>query len=136
MPFTITGRDQPGTINERLYIIFPGTRHYKPRQLANGEGKLAPAWREAEQERKVASYRIQVQIHQTAAGLMPRCRNKHLTQPVRLTELSVCVQNSSNSIFIKENKVKQMAYYSGDPSAGVFRNLSGSSSVKTKEHSP
>lgn len=34
--FTITGRDQLGTIKERLYIIFPGKRHYKLCQLANG----------------------------------------------------------------------------------------------------
>lgn len=34
--FTITGCDQLGTIIERLYIIFPGTRHYKLCQLANG----------------------------------------------------------------------------------------------------
>lgn len=34
--FSITGRDQLGTKNERLYIIFPGTRHYKFCQLANG----------------------------------------------------------------------------------------------------
>lgn len=57
--FTITGRDQLGTINERLYIIFPGTRHYKPCQLANGR----ESWHECEerqrrQKRKVESYRI------------------------------------------------------------------------------
>lgn len=34
--FTITGRDQLGTINEGLYIIFPGTPHYRLCQLASG----------------------------------------------------------------------------------------------------
>lgn len=38
--FTIAGCEQSSTINERLYIIFPGTRHYK---LSTGDwkGKLA-----------------------------------------------------------------------------------------------
>lgn len=39
--FTLTGRDQLGTINERLYMIFPGTRHYKRCVNWQMEGKLA-----------------------------------------------------------------------------------------------
>lgn len=46
--FTLTGRDQLGTINERLYIIFPGRRHYKLRQLADGK----ESWHGCEEKRR------------------------------------------------------------------------------------
>lgn len=49
--FTITGCEQSSTINERLYIIFPGTRHYK---LSTGKwkGKLAQVRGEAAREQE------------------------------------------------------------------------------------
>lgn len=46
---TITGHDHLGTINERLYIIFPGTRHYKACQM---EGKVGTSVKRGRGSRK------------------------------------------------------------------------------------
>lgn len=42
MPFTITGRDQLGTIKDRLYIIFLGTLNLQALSAGKWEEKLAP----------------------------------------------------------------------------------------------
>lgn len=83
--FTITGRDQLGTINERLYIIFPGTRHYKLCQLANGrESWHGCEEKQRQQKRKYAKYSNMP----TAPGLKPH-------QSVCLTNdesKSICIE--------------------------------------------